>query len=200
MLSWTVALGPVGTIVYATAAIILRRRLRIDLDLSHRRDVVRYALVTLVAAVFSTAAGIAGLLADHSITRGQFWLSAFSWYSGDAIALIGVGPFLLIHAFPWIRRQLFDSAPEERLTQTWKTLGEMTIGEAIEMVAQVIAILLVLWVMFGSPLAKLGFYYLSFLPPIWNCRTRSSAPGSAMQCRLRRPFSIQCARDVRKDS
>jgi len=33
MLSWTVALGPVGTIVYATAAIILRRRLRIDLDL-----------------------------------------------------------------------------------------------------------------------------------------------------------------------
>src|SRR5437016_14355716 len=35
------------------------------------------------------------------------------------------------------------------------------------MVAQVIAILLVLWVMFGSPLAKLGFYYLSFLPIIW---------------------------------
>jgi len=126
MLSWTVALGPVGTIVYATAAIILRRRLRIDLDLSHRRDVVRYALVTLVAAVFSTAAGIAGLLADHSITWGQSWLSAFSWYSGDAIALVGVGPFLLIHVFPWIRRQLFDFAPEGRLTQPWKTLGEMT--------------------------------------------------------------------------
>src|SRR5256886_7866840 len=28
-------------------------------------------------------------------------------------------------------------------------------------------ILLVLWVMFGSPLAKLGLYYLSFLPIIW---------------------------------
>src|SRR5438874_13663926 len=35
------------------------------------------------------------------------------------------------------------------------------------MVAQFIAILLVLWVMFGSPLAKLGLYYLSFLPIIW---------------------------------
>src|SRR5438046_9224857 len=35
------------------------------------------------------------------------------------------------------------------------------------MVAQFIAILLVLWVIFGSPLAKLGLYYLSFLPIIW---------------------------------
>jgi two-component system, LuxR family, sensor kinase FixL len=166
MLSWTVALGPAGTLACATAAVILRRRLRIDLDLSHRRDVVRYTLVTLIAAVFSTAAGIGGLLADHSNTWGQFWLSAFNWYSGDAIALVGVGPFLLIHVFPWIRRQLFDFAPEERLTQTWKTFGE-TIGEAIEMVAQVIAVLLVLWVMFGSPLASHGFYYLSFLPIIW---------------------------------
>jgi len=166
MLSWTVALGPVGTIVYATAAIILRRRLRIDLDLSHRRDVVRYALVTLVAAVFSTAAGIAGLLADGSITWHQSWLSAFSWYSGDAIALVGVGPFLLIHVFPWVRRQLFDFAPGGRVRSS-KTLSETTVGEAIEMVAQVIAILLVLWVMFGSPLAKLGLYYLSFLPIIW---------------------------------
>jgi integral membrane sensor domain MASE1 len=93
MVSSTVALGPAGTLAYATAAVILRRRLRIDLDLSHRRDVVRYTLVTLIAAVFSTAAGLAGLLADHSITWGQFWLSAFSWYSGDAIALVGVGPF-----------------------------------------------------------------------------------------------------------
>src|SRR6266550_4682946 len=166
MQSWTVALGPVGTIVYATAAILLRRRLRSDLDLSHRRDVVRYTLVTLVAAVFSTGAGIAGLLADGSITWHQSWLSAFSWYSGDAIALVGVGPFLLIHVFPWVRRQLFDFAPGGRVRSS-KTLNEVTVGEAIEMVAQVIAILLVLWVMFGSPLAKLGFYYLSFLPVIW---------------------------------
>src|SRR6266550_300602 len=166
MQSWTVARGPVGTIVYATAAILLRRRLRIDLDLSHRRDVVRYTLVTLVAAVFSTGAGIAGLLADGFITWHQSWLSAFSWYSGDAIALVGVGPFLLIHVFPWVRRQLFDFAPGGRVRSS-KTLSETTVGEAIEMVAQVIAILLVLWVMFGSPLAKLGLYYLSFLPVIW---------------------------------
>src|SRR2546427_6256437 len=87
MLSWTVALGPVGTIVYATAAIILRRRLRIDLDLSHRRDVVRYTLVTLVAAVFSTCTGLAGLLPDGFITWGQSWVSALRLYSGGAIAL-----------------------------------------------------------------------------------------------------------------
>src|SRR5437870_1283624 len=155
MLSWTVALGPVGTIVYATAAILLRRRLRIDLDLSHRRDVVRYALVTLVAAVFSTAAGIAGLLADGSITWHQSWLSAFSWYSGDAIALVGVGPFLLIHVFPWVRRQLFDFAPGGRVRSS-KTLSETTVGEAIEMVAQVIAIL------GGVLICLLGLWFLLF--------------------------------------
>src|SRR5205809_7963717 len=107
MLSWTVALGPVGIIVYATAAIILRRRLRIDLDMSHRRYVVRYALVTLVAAVFSTAAGIAGLIADGSIIWHPSWLSAVSCYSCGASAPVGVGPPAFIHVFPWIRRQRF---------------------------------------------------------------------------------------------
>src|SRR2546430_14307910 len=52
MLSWTVALGPVGTIVYATAAILLRRRLWICFVLWHRLGFGGYTFVELRAGRF----------------------------------------------------------------------------------------------------------------------------------------------------
>jgi hypothetical protein len=77
LFSWSLALDPLGIAAYAAAALILRRRWRIDFNLTHRRDVVRYAVGALTAAACSTVAGVAALLADHAITWNQFWLSAF---------------------------------------------------------------------------------------------------------------------------
>jgi integral membrane sensor domain MASE1 len=66
--SWGQAFGsPAHAAIYAAAAIILRGPLRIDLGLNHRRDVVRYVFVTLVAAVSSTIIGVACLVADRTI-------------------------------------------------------------------------------------------------------------------------------------
>jgi hypothetical protein len=73
--SWGQAFGsPAHAAIYAAAAIILRGPLRIDLGLNHRRDVVRYVFVTLVAAVSSTIIGVAFLVADHTIHGISFGL------------------------------------------------------------------------------------------------------------------------------
>jgi hypothetical protein len=100
---------------YALAASILRGPLRIDPALRQQRDVVRYISVTLVAAVFATISGVACLLADHTITWNQSWQSAWGWYVGDVVGLVGFAPFLLIHLLPWARRLLSSTgAKSER--------------------------------------------------------------------------------------
>src|ERR1700683_3195168 len=55
LISWGNLAGTLGeTGVYAVAAILLRGRLPIDLGLTRRRDVVRYTVVVLLAAMGST--------------------------------------------------------------------------------------------------------------------------------------------------
>ena len=90
---------------YAVAAYLLRGPLRIDWTLRHRRDVVRYVFVTMVAVVPAMFAGVASLVKDHTIAPNQFWGSALEWYVGDAIGLVGFAPFLLIHVFPRVERE-----------------------------------------------------------------------------------------------
>jgi diguanylate cyclase (GGDEF)-like protein/PAS domain S-box-containing protein len=168
--SWSEIVTPVSVAGwYAAAAYILRRRLRIDLELSQRRDVVWYTIVTLTAAVGSTAVGVLSLVCDHTITRGQYWSAALDWFAGDAITLVGVAPFFLVHVLPWIRRKL-AVAPESPslnlgIPNRWET--QSLFRMLAETVGQATSILLVLWIMFGRPFAPYQLFYLSFLPILW---------------------------------
>ena len=89
---------------YGVAAYVLRGPLRIDLGLRRRRDVVRYVFVSVVAAVAATAIGVSCLAADKIIQWSDVWRSAWMWFAGDGIGLLGVAPFFLIHVFPWVRK------------------------------------------------------------------------------------------------
>jgi diguanylate cyclase (GGDEF)-like protein/PAS domain S-box-containing protein len=109
------------------------------------------------------------LVADHAIAWNQFWSAAFSWFSGDSIALVVVAPFLLIHVLPWVRREL-STAPAKGLTRavsSEKTMPRRILGTIAEAVGQGTSILVLLWVMFGHPLGRLQLFYLSFIPVIW---------------------------------
>jgi diguanylate cyclase (GGDEF)-like protein/PAS domain S-box-containing protein len=168
--SWSESLGSVApAAIYAGAAIALRGSLRIDTGLNHRRDVVRYVFVTLTAVVLTTMVGVRCLVADHIITWNQFWSAAFSWFSGDSIALVVVAPFLLIHVLPWLRREL-SATPAKSATgvvSPEKTMPRRTLGAIVEGVGQGTSILVLLWVMFGHPQGRLQLFYLSFIPIIW---------------------------------
>lgn len=94
---------------YGAAAYVLRGPLKIDLGLRRRRDVVRYVLLSAIAAAGATIIGVGCLVADHSITWDEYTPSAIGWFLGDAIGLVGIAPFLLVHVFPHVRNWL---APE----------------------------------------------------------------------------------------
>jgi diguanylate cyclase (GGDEF)-like protein/PAS domain S-box-containing protein len=170
LLSKSETIAPLlGVACYAAAAYVLRGPMRIDPGLRRRRDVMRYVTVTLIAAAGSTTAGTLALVADHTITWGQYWSSALSWFMGDAIALLGFAPFLLVHVLPWVRRKVGMSEPEDGAAKAEKKTQTTSVyfGRLAEALGQAAAIFGLLWIMFGGPLERLQLYYLAFVPIIW---------------------------------
>jgi diguanylate cyclase (GGDEF)-like protein/PAS domain S-box-containing protein len=170
VVSWTGLVAPVlGSGSYAIAASLLRGPLKIDLALRQRQDVVRYVSVTLAAAVFATATGVAGLAADRTISWSQYWHSAVGWYVGDVVGIVGLAPFLLIYLLPWIRRML--SPPQAETTQeddrSKTKTRQIEPRDVLEATGQATSIVLVLWIMFGPTLGYKQLYYVAFVPIIW---------------------------------
>jgi diguanylate cyclase (GGDEF)-like protein/PAS domain S-box-containing protein len=164
LFSWSSLVASISsTSFYCVAAILLRGRLQINPDLRRRQDVLRYTVVTLTAAIGSTICGVTSLILDHAITRSDYWHSALGWYVGDVVGLLGFAPFLLIHVLPWVRKNMAPGSPWPRPTE----VGQVKVAEMAEGVAQAMAIVGVLWVMFGRALASYELFYLSFVPIIW---------------------------------
>ncbi len=166
-ISFGQTIGNIGfAVCYGTAAYVLRGPLRIDLGLRRRQDVVRYVFVSMTAALVAAAIGVSCLAADKSISWTEFWPTAWGWFAGDGIGLIGIGPFLLIHVFPWIRKQLspFEAHGSELPRKRKGRFDPVFVAEGI---GQAAAILAVLWIMFGPRLGSQRLFFLSFVPIIW---------------------------------
>ena len=167
--SWGTLVGSPGlAVIYASAAIILRGPLRIDLSLSHRRDVTRYVFVTFVMGACATVVGVGCLLADHSIPWSDVSRASLIWFGGDLISFVGVAPFLLIHVLPPIRRWLsLEPAKVTGATSRTRKRPSVRLGNVGEAVGQAASIVLVLWIMFAKPFAATQLFYLTFIPMIW---------------------------------
>ena len=156
----------VGAGLYAAAAYILRGRLQLDLRLHRRRDVVLYISVTTAAALASMVLGTVCLAADHAIRWTEFWPSASVWFLGDEIGLLGVAPFLLVHIFPWVCRQMVPGsvkAPRNKKAHS-KTSSFWIL---VEVGGQICALLLSLWMVFGAPFLHFQLLFVTFVPIIW---------------------------------
>jgi diguanylate cyclase (GGDEF)-like protein/PAS domain S-box-containing protein len=166
VMSFSNTFGSVGLAVcYGAAAYVLRGPLQIDLGLRHRRDVVRYVAVSVAAAVVATIIGVACLIADHNITWGEYKPSALGWFLGDAIGLVGIAPFLLVHVFPHVRNWLSPTA--SRPHSAHSPGATFTFGGLIETCGQIFTILAVLWVIFGTTDGRYDHFFLCFVPIIW---------------------------------
>jgi diguanylate cyclase (GGDEF)-like protein/PAS domain S-box-containing protein len=152
---------------YGTAAYVLRGPLQIDLRLRRRRDVIRYVLVSAIAAAGATIIGVACLIADHSITWGEYKSSALCWFLGDAIGLVGIAPFLLVHVLPHVRKWLSPTLSQFRPGGARSRRRTVTLGSLAETCAQGLTMLAVLWVMFGTKDGRYNYFYLCFIPIIW---------------------------------
>jgi len=154
-------------ICYGSAAYVLRGPLQIDLELRRRSDVVRYVLVSGVAAGVATIFGVACLIADHGITRGEYKSSALGWFLGDAIGLVGIAPFLLVHVFPHVRKWLSPARSPLHSAKTHSLRAMFTFSAVAETCGQLFTILVVLWLMFGTKDGRYDHFYLCFIPIIW---------------------------------
>jgi diguanylate cyclase (GGDEF)-like protein/PAS domain S-box-containing protein len=170
LFSWSGLVAPIAISgSYATAAYVLRGPMKIDPALGQRRDVVRYIFVTMVAALPATLVGVFCLAKDHTVPWNEFWQSAFQWYMGDVIGLVGFAPFLLIHVFPWARNQLSKFREEVQQPPRVQTVhsGTVRFENILEAVAQFGAIVVAIWIMFGRTFGSKEFYFLAFVPIIW---------------------------------
>jgi diguanylate cyclase (GGDEF)-like protein/PAS domain S-box-containing protein len=168
VMSFSNAVDAVGiAICYGTAAYVLRGPLQIDLGLRRRRDVVRYVFVTATAAAGATIIGVSCLIADHSITWREYKSSALGWFLGDTIGLVGIAPFLLVHVFPHVRKWLSPAPSELRAAKVRSSGTTFTLGMLGETSAQVLTMLTILWVMFGTEDGRYDHFYLCFIPIIW---------------------------------
>ena len=143
---------------YAAATLfLLRPKLRFDPTLSTLRDLswlllVAGASTAVVALAYASIFVLTGLLA-----REQYLAAALHYWVGDAIGVFVVTPFLL--SFLTVTR-----------------LPKPT----IEMAAQLVAILLALWLIFGFARAsEFQFFYVLFLPILW-CAIRFGLEGASV--------------------
>jgi diguanylate cyclase (GGDEF)-like protein/PAS domain S-box-containing protein len=154
-------------VCYGAAATVLRGPLRADLQLRRRRDVVCYVLVTASAAAGATIIGVACLIADHGITRSEYRSSAVGWFLGDAIGLVGIAPFLLVHVFPHVRKWLLPNPSQVRPTESGSGRAVFTLGPLAETCGQALTIFAVCWAMFGVNDGRYAYSYMCFVPVIW---------------------------------
>src|SRR5580700_12201556 len=145
---------------YGSAAHVLRARLQIDLELRRRQDIVRYVFMSAIAAAAATAFGVGCLIADHSIAWNDARTSAVGWFLGDAIGLVGIAPFLLVHVFPQVRTWLSPSPTRAHSSKANSSGMAITFGALAEASGQALAIVAVLLVMFGSKDRRYDHFYL----------------------------------------
>lgn len=168
VMSFSGIVGSVGSaLCYGAAAYVLRVYLRIDFGLRRRRDVVHYVVVSATAAGAATIFGVACLIADHSIAWGEYRSAGLGWFLGDAIGVLGIAPFLLVHLFPHVRSWLSPTRSQLRPTRARFTVPKLTLGGIAETSGQALTIFVVLLLMFGSKGQHYDHFYLSFVPIIW---------------------------------
>ena len=168
VISFSGMVGSAGSaLCYAGAAYVLRGSLRIDLGLRHRWDVVRYVFLSTTAAAGAAIIGVACLIVDHSIAWGDYKSSGLGWFLGDAIGLVGVAPFLLVHVFPHVRNWLSPTPSKLHPSRARFTLPDFTLAGIAETSGQALMIFAVLVAMFGSKDRNYDQFYLSFVPIIW---------------------------------
>ncbi len=167
IISFRGTVGAAGcALCYGAAAYVLRYHLQIDLRLRHRRDVIHYVWVTLIAAVGATVFGVGCLIADHSITPAEYRSSGLGWFLGDTIGLLGIAPFLLVHVLPFVRRWLSPKPSHPHPSREHFT-QRLSFSEIVEAGGQALAIVAVCWAMFGNDGGHYGHFYMCFVPIIW---------------------------------
>jgi diguanylate cyclase (GGDEF)-like protein/PAS domain S-box-containing protein len=178
ILSWCGLPGSIAIYLgYVGGAAILRRHWRIDTKLGTLRDVGRYIVISLGAAILSALFGVLTLLGDGRISRSDALRTATVWFASDSLAIITFTPFVLVYVAPLVGRWL-SSGSKVRLPAPWR--GHFSPTEILELTAQSGFVVFTIWLVFGyAPAIPYQPLYLLFVPVIWAA-VRRGLPGTVL--------------------
>ena len=175
VISWCGLPGGIVYIGYFYGVTLLRGRWQIDLKLGNARDVGRFALVTLSAAVPAAILGTFTLVEDGLIPSSGALKMMVSWWASDAISIIAFTPFLLLYVGPRVDSWMQAG---EASTPTPVQRTPITQLEVLEKAAQFSSVVATIWLVFdfapGIPYQPL---YVLFIPIIWAA-LRRGLPGA----------------------
>jgi diguanylate cyclase (GGDEF)-like protein/PAS domain S-box-containing protein len=176
LLSWCGIPGAIAIYLgYVGAAAILKRHWRIDLKLGTLRDVGRYVVISLGAAILSALFGILTLLGDGRISRSDALRATLDWWVSDSLAIIAFAPFMLVHVAPLVGGWLNSGS---RIRRSPAPRVHISATEILELTAQSGFVVFGIWFVFGyAPAIPYQPLYLLFVPVIWVA-VRRGLPGA----------------------
>jgi PAS domain S-box-containing protein len=190
--SWCGLPGVVAIYLFYILGIGLTRKWwRIDPRMATVRDVGRFAVTCLAAAVPTAVVGMMTLREDGIIGPADTVKTAINWWESDAIAITSFTPVLLLYVFPavaaWRKGKAFAGLLWGRCQL------RITASNLILVAAQGCSIFLTLWlVYFCDPVIPYQPLYLLFLPVIWIA-VRHGLPGAALATFLMNVFAMFAA-------
>ena len=159
------------TIVYSTAALLLRRVCKIDWRLTSIRDVMYFLLVTLPASCLVASLGTLMLALDGEVPLHEFLRASLNWWVGDAVAITCVTPFCLVFVMPVLRQFVGLPSGEqgfEDFSAHRRRREGAGIPRAIETAFIIVSIVAALWIVFGPNSShSQELFYVFFLPIVW---------------------------------
>jgi len=145
-----VTAAAVLTLGYTAIAWMLRTRFRVKLALDRQDEVVRLTLVVVVGALAIAVLYVASLFVLGMRTEEGLVVPTLKFWIGDAVGILVTLPVVFM---------VLDVHRRARIKQLLKRL---------ETHAQVVAIALMLWLVFGVlGHESVEYFYLLFLPLVW---------------------------------
>ena len=178
------SLAPSSTLGYSLAVLVLRRVFTLDLRLRRLQDVIWFVAVILAASLMVGLLAVIGFVKTGLIAWSAYPTAVLNFAVGDAIGIVILTPFLLIHLAPQIQLWLstarlnpFPFAREESELAAWGWPAQRTL---VQVAAQAVVIGAVLWLSFDVQFShEAHLLYLCFLPLIWFA-LRYGLPGATI--------------------
>ena len=131
---------------YTGVAAVLSRALRVDPDLRSLRDVTVFVVTAAIACALIALAFVALFAGTGLLPRNEFRESVLQFWIGDLIGVVVTAPALLVVT--------------RRRGVRWRP--------SLETLAELAAIALALWLVFGAGLGDAPtLFYVLFLPIVW---------------------------------
>ena len=177
--------NPMIVVGYTITACLLRRNRASGEGFPRLNGVIRFVLISTCGSFGVAALGAWGVLADGGITRAEYPTALLNWWAGDAVAMICLTPFLLVHVTPRLAEFAGKSTRSDRAQNRHEAIPAASSPRencihCIETAGQTTSIFLAVWIVFGWNLARsYEFFYLFFLPIIWIAVRRGLGGASA---------------------